>query len=518
MPYGRSSTTTGGDAVNSRPFRLQEATIADIHSAYSSGALTCRKLVEMYLHRIEAYDEAGPELNSIVTINPGALEEAEALDRSFGETGAFVGPLHGVPVLVKDQAETEGITTTFGSVAFSDYVPEEDATTVRRLREAGAVILAKTLLPDFATSWFAFSSAAGESKNPYALDRDPGGSSSGTGAAVAANLGAVGIGEDTGGSVRLPSSFCNLVGVRVTTGLISRAGMSPLVAFQDTAGPMTRTVRDAALLLDALVGYDPADPFTAAATIARVPGSYADNLPEDGLEGARIGVLREAFGPDDDPESGEVNAIMNAAIEDMRGAGATIVDPIRVPGLQQFVETTALYLQRSKQDINAFLRSRPGALSVDELYASNRFHPRLDLFEAIAQEAPSNAEEDPEYFRGLATREVFKRTLLNAMASDGLDAFLFPSVKILPPTREDLQAGKWTVLTFPTNTLIAPQADLPAVSVPAGFAEVGVAVGLELVGKPHDEPTLLRLAYGYERATGHRKPPQSAPPLPDEPR
>ncbi len=161
--------------MNSRPFRLQEATIADIHSAYSSGALTCRKLVEMYLHRIEAYDEAGPELNSIVTINPGALEEAEALDRSFGETGAFVGPLHGVPVLVKDQAETEGITTTFGSVAFSDYVPEEDATTVRRLREAGAVILAKTLLPDFATSWFAFSSAAGESKNPYALDRDPGG-------------------------------------------------------------------------------------------------------------------------------------------------------------------------------------------------------------------------------------------------------------------------------------------------------------------------------------------------------
>lgn len=503
--------------MTSNPFRLQEATIADIHSAYSSGALTCRELVQMYLRRIEAYDGTGPGLNSIVTVNPGVLEEAEALDRSFGETGSFVGPLHGVPVLVKDQAETEGITTTFGSVAFSDYVPEEDATAVRRLKEAGAVILAKTLLPDFATSWFAFSSAAGESKNPYALDHDPGGSSSGTGVAVAANFGTVGIGEDTGGSIRLPSSFCNLVGVRVTTGLISRSGMSPLVAFQDTAGPMARTVRDAALLLDALVGYDPADPFTAAATIARVSGSYADNLSEGGLEGARIGVLREAFGPDD-AESGGVNAIMNAAIEDMRGAGATIVDPLRVPGLQQFVETTALYLQRSKQDIDAFLRSRPGALSVDELYASKRFHPRLDLFEAIAQEAPSNAEEDPEYFKGLAMREVFQRTLLSAMASDGLDAFLFPSVRILPPTREELQAGKWTVLTFPTNTLIAPQADLPAVSVPAGFAEAGVPVGLELVGKPHDELTLLRLAYGYERATGHRKPPPSAPPLPDEPR
>jgi len=472
--------------------------------------------VELYRARIEAYDENGPEVNSVITLNPNALEEAEALDRSFGQNGEFVGPLHGIPVLVKDQVETRGIRTTFGSVAFEEFVPDEDGTVVKKLRAAGAVILAKTLLPDFATSWFAYFSFAGEAKNPYVLDRDPGGSSSGTGAAVAANLGAVGIGEDTGGSIRLPSSFCNLVGVRVTTGLISRTGMSPLVEFQDTAGPMTRTVRDAALLLDTLVGYDPADPFTAATTLSRVSGNYADHLEEDGLQGARIGVLREVFGPDDNPNTGAVNGVVNEAIEAIKSAGAELVDPVGVADLQRFVETTALYLQRSKHDIDAFLAKRPGAHSVDELYGSNQFHPRLDLFEQIAQ-GPENPEEDPNYFRQLAEREGFQRAILNVMATEQLDALLCPTVQVLPPTREELDAGKWTVLTFPTNTLIAPQANLPAVSVPAGFAEGSVPVGLELIGKPHDEPTLLKLAHAFERATGHRKPPESAPPLREEP-
>ncbi len=318
-------------------FRLEEATIDGIHSAFRSGELTCRRLVELYMARIEAYDENGPELNSIITVNPNAPDEADGLDRSFEESGEFVGPLHGIPVLVKDQAETAGIRTTFGSVAFEGYVPEEDATAVRRLKEAGALILAKTNLPDFATSWLAYSSAGGETKNPYDLDRDPGGSSSGTGAAVAANLGAVGIGEDTGGSIRVPSSFDNLVGVRVTTDLISRKGMSPLVVFQDTAGPMTRTVKDAAVLLDVLVGYDPDDPFTAVATLARDAGSYASGLDEGSLRGARIGVLRDAFGANDDPDSRQVNGVVGEAIEAMRGAGAEIVNPVNLPDLLHFI-------------------------------------------------------------------------------------------------------------------------------------------------------------------------------------
>jgi amidase len=503
--------------VTTAPFRLQEATIDDIHSAFRSGEITCRRLVELYLARIEAYDKSGPELNSILALNPKALEEAEDLDRSFEQNGEFVGPLHGVPVLVKDQAETAGIRTTFGSVAFEEHVPEEDATAVKRLKEAGAVILAKTNLPDFATSWFAYSSAGGVTKNPYALDRDPGGSSGGTGAAVAANLGAVGIGEDTGGSIRVPSSFDNLVGVRVTTGLISRKGLSPLVVFQDTAGPMTRTVRDAAILLDVLVGYDPADPFTAAATLARDAGSYADGLSEGSLRGARIGVVREAFGPDDDPDSGQVNRVVEGALEAMRGAGAEIVDPVSVPNLQHFIGVTSLYLSQSRYDIDSFLAERLGSHTVSALYDSKRFHPRLDLFTAIAEEAPEDPEEDPDYHRGLAARDEFRRSILNVMASQDLDALVYPNSQVLPPTREELDDWKWTVLTFPTNALIAAQADLPSISLPAGFAEGGVPVGYELVGKPYGEADLLRLAYAYEDEAGQRRPPESAPPLSDEP-
>jgi amidase len=503
--------------VTTPAFRLQEATIDDIHSAFRSKEITCRRLVELYLARIDAYDKDGPELNSILTLNPRALEEADKLDRSFEQSGELVGPLHGVPVLVKDQAETAGIRTTFGSAVFEEYVPEEDATAVRKLKEAGAVILGKTNLPDFATSWFAYSSAGGETKNPYALDRDPGGSSSGTGAAVAANLGAVGIGEDTGGSIRVPSSFDNLVGVRVTTGLISRKGMSPLVVFQDTAGPMTRTVKDAATLLDVLVGYDPDDPFTAAATLARDAGSYARGLSEGSLRGARIGVVREAFGPGDDPDSGQVNRVVEEALEAMGVAGAEIVDPVSVPDLQHFIGVTSLYLSQSRYDIDAFLTERPGSHTVGELHDSKSFHPRLDLFIAIAEEAPTDPEEDPDYYRGLAAREEFRRAILNTMASQRLDALVYPNSQVLPPTREELDDWKWTVLTFPTNALIAAQADLPSIALPAGFAEGSVSVGFELVGKPYGEADLLRLAYAYESEAQPRRSPESAPPLSAEP-
>lgn len=503
--------------MSSQSFRLEEATIDSIHSAFRSGELTCRRLVEFYLERIEAYDKNGPELNSIITINPNVLEAAEELDRSFQRSGELVGPLHGIPVLVKDQAETAGIRTTFGSVAFENYTPEEDATAVTKLKEAGAVILAKTNLPDFATSWFAYSSAGGVTKNPYALDRDPGGSSSGTGAAIAANLGAVGIGEDTGGSIRVPSSFDNLVGVRVTTGLISRKGMSPLVVFQDTAGPMTRTVKDAATLLDVLVGFDPEDPFTAAASLAEDAGSYTQGLAEDGLAGARIGVLREVFGPDNNPDSGQVNGVIEGAIGAIRDAGAEIVDPVSVPDLEPYIGVTSLYLSQSRYDIDGFLSTRPGKQTVEELYAAEKFHPRLDLFIAIEEEAPADPEEDPDYYKGLAAREQFRRAILAAMAAQNLDALLFPNSQVLPPTRKELDDWKWTVLTFPTNALIAAQADLPSIALPAGFAEGNVPVGFELVGKPYGEAKLLRLAYAYEKATGSRKPPESTPPLPDEP-
>jgi len=211
-------------------FKLEEATIADIHRALRARSLSCRELVQDYLDRIDAYDRNGPALNSIVTVNQHALAEADKLDALFARVGEFAGPLHGIAVVVKDQVETEGIMTTFGSIALDGYIPSRDATAIARLKEAGAIVLAKSTMPDFATSWFGFSSKSGETKNPYALDRDPGGSSSGTGAAVGANLAAIGIGEDTGGSIRAPASFNNLIGVRVTPGLISRTGSDQGIA------------------------------------------------------------------------------------------------------------------------------------------------------------------------------------------------------------------------------------------------------------------------------------------------
>lgn len=499
-------------------FTLQEATIASVHQAFRSGELTVRQLVELYLARIDAYDRKGPELNAIININPRALEQAGELDRRYRETGKLLGPLHGVPVLVKDQVETADVTTTFGSIAFKNYRPGKDATAIRRLREAGAIILAKTVLPDFATSWFALSSAGGETKNPYALDRDPGGSSSGTGAGVAANLGLVGIGEDTGGSIRVPSTFCNLVGVRVTTGLISRTGMSPLVVFQDTAGPMTRTARDAALLLDALVGYDPADPFTSV-TIGNVPaGGYAAGLSEDALRGARIGVVRELCGSNDDPDMRKTNEVCDQAIRQIAAAGAEVVDPVRIPNLMDLVIKTSLYILQSKHDFNAFIKARSDAPvgSFEEIYDSKQYHPELDLVEAIAG-GPTNPEDDPTYFEGLSAREHFQRTILSVMAENGLDAIVYPDVQLPAPLKSDVHGGRWTTLTFPTNTLIASQATLPAVSIPAGFTSDGLPVGLEIVGRPYDEAKLLGYAYSFEHAGSHRSAPSSTPALRGEP-
>jgi amidase len=490
-------------------FKLEETTIADIHQAFRNRSLTCRQLIQRYIDRIEAYDRKGPALNSIVNVNKNALAEADRLDDFLLRTRTFVGPLHGIPIVVKDQAETKDIVTTFGSIALDGYIPQHDATAVAKLKEAGGIVLAKSAMPDFATSWFGFSSKSGETKNPYALDRDPGGSSSGTGAAVATNLATVGIGEDTGGSIRAPASFNNLVGVRVTPGLISRTGMSPLVVFQDTAGPMTRTVTDAAVLLDALAGYDPKDPYTAAYTIAGHTGSYTRHLDRDGLRGARIGVLTQAFGGETDPETAQVNALVKAAIKRMEASGAEFVE-IGMPNLTERIVETSLYLLHSRHDINQFLGARPELAyhTIGEIYAAKKYHPVLDLFELIVQ-GPVRPTDDPTYFRKLAAREDFQRDVVNLLAQNSLIAICFPCVQILPPTKNEVKSGKWTTLGFPSNTFIASQAWMPSICVPAGFTDKGIPVGMEIVVYPYHEPDLFRLGYAFEQVTHHRRAPQS---------
>ena len=486
-------------------FQVEEATIDGIHEAMRAGEVTSGELVDAYLERIEAIDRDGPRLNSVLGINDGARDRAAELDAALERGGELTGPLHGIPVLVKDCVETSDIPTTFGSVAIENYTPAEDAVTVRKLREAGAIILGKTTLPDFATSWFSFSSVSEVTRNPFDLDRDPGGSSAGTGAAIAANLAAVGIGTDCGGSIRLPSSFCGLVGVRSTPGVVPRTGSSYLVIFQDTIGPMTRTVADAATVFDVLAGYDESDPYTAAYTIARAPASYRALLDEDALRGARLGLVVNALGSETDADSAAVNAVVREAVEAIRGAGADVVE-VEIPDLMDHIVATSQYIARTKHDINEFLSTRT-TLTLNEIVANGQYHKDLDLIDAV-MEGPDDPEDDPEYFRRIAAREAFTRATVGVMARNGLNALIYPTSQVAAPTLAGRKA--WTTLTFPTNTLIASQTWSPAITVPAGFTGNGLPVGLEIVAPPYDEPTVFRLGYAFERATRHRQAPSAA--------
>ena len=488
-----------------------ETTVAEIHEAMLDGEVTSRELVDWYLDRIDAYDRDGPALNSVVTVNEDARARAAELDEALAD-GGLVGPLHGIPVLVKDQAETAGIRTTFGSAVFDDYVPETDATVVEQLKEAGAIVLAKTNLCDWAASWFGYSSAIGRTKNPYVLDRDPGGSSAGTGAGVAANLGVVGIGEDTGGSVRLPAGYCNLFGMRVTTGLVSRTGFSSLVTRQDTPGPMTRTAPDLARLLDVITGYDDADGWTGA-NAGVADHSFTDALDPDALDGARIGVLRQALGDEGNPESAPVSAVFEDALSTLQDAGATLVDPVSLPDLDQQLDDTSLYVLQSKHDINEFLDGRANvpADSVGDIAAAGGCHELVsDLFTAML-DGPVDPSEVPEYWEGVGAQGKLQRDILQVHAEHDLDAIVFPDAPVLPPTEQQLRDGTYSTMEFPTNTVIASQSGCPAVSVPGGFTDDGVPVGLELMGVPYDDHALVALASAYDQVADTREPPATAP-------
>ena len=342
--------------------RFHELTISAFQAALLSGEITAAELVDWYLARIEAHNLAGAELQAVVTVNPGAREEAIARDEFLATEGRLCGSLHGVPVLVKDQAEMAGLRTTFGSILFTGYVPEEDATVIAKLKDAGAIILAKTAMCDFAAGWFSSSSLTDHTKNPYALERDTGGSSAGTAAGVAANFGLIGIGEDTGGSIRLPAAYNNLFGLRVTTGLISRVGFSPLVHFQDTPAPIARTVIDLATTLDTIVGYDPKDPFTVTASAARDLGGYAEAVARDiPLRNWRIGVLETGFGGDDNPDAEPVTNVVRAAISRLEELGVSITRELEIADLAEWIDSTSVYVKQSKADISDFLAQRPDA-------------------------------------------------------------------------------------------------------------------------------------------------------------
>ena len=492
----------------SRP-NIVETTIGELHEKIREGSLSIREIVDVYIERIENYDRDGPALNSVITVNPNARKRAAELDEAFAESGP-VGSLHGVPVLVKDQVSTKDIVTTYGSEAFKDFVPSEDATIVKQLRDEGAIIIAKTNMPDWAAGFVGYSSVLGQTKNPYALDRDPGGSSAGTAAGVTANFATVGIGEDTGGSIRVPASCCNLYGLRPTTGLVSRTGLSPLVTRMDTAGPMSRTVEDLARLFNVLIGFDPSDERSAVNRINSHHRYDIDMLGESSLKGTRLGVLRDRFGSSDDDSAAPVTATVDDALNTMAKAGAELVDPVSIPQLEEQLSRSSLHELHPKHDLNQFLEQLNDSPidSIAEIHQSGAYHEALELFENIA-EGPEDPTDDPNYWRSVAAQESLRESILYLLAEHNLDALVFPDVQVVPVKYGDYHSGAVTRADYPVNTVIASQSACPAISMPAGFTNDGLPVGIELLGQPNSESLLLELAAAYERAADTRSPPES---------
>jgi Asp-tRNA(Asn)/Glu-tRNA(Gln) amidotransferase A subunit family amidase len=484
-------------------FRVEELTIAGIHSGLESGRFTCRELTEMYLKRIEAYDKKGPALNAIVVVNPKALERADELDREFARDG-ITRPLQCVPVIVKDNYDTLDLPTTAGSLSLAGSVPKDDAFQVKRIREAGAILLAKSNMAEFAfTPYETLSSILpGHTKNPYDPGRVPAGSSGGTAAAVAASFGAVGLGTDTGNSIRGPSAHCALVGIRSSMGLTSRDGIVPLNLYRDIGGPMARTVVDAVTVFDVIAGYDPNDPITEEGKNRR-PRSYLPSLSRDGLRGARLGVVRQLSNTE--TAEPEVLALFEDALVDLARRGATLVDPVRIEGLDS---KESLWCNPFKGQLEDYLRSLgPSAplKSLQEILDSEKFHPSIGkrLADAQAVElAPEEECREEELSAGRLRDEVHA-----IFASQRLDALVYPTWSNPPRVLGDLTTPHGN-----NSPHLSPPTGFPAVTVPMGFAR-GLPAGLQLLGDAFTEATLFRLAYAYEQATLHRRPPASTPPL-----
>jgi Asp-tRNA(Asn)/Glu-tRNA(Gln) amidotransferase A subunit family amidase len=487
-----------------KPFHLEETTIADVQAAYRAHALTATQLVQGYLKRIQAYDQVGPKLNVVIYLNPKALEEAAALDEHLRKTGKFVGPLHGIPVLLKDNVNTKDMPTTGGSLSLAGYQPASDAAIAQKLRSAGAIILAKVNLHEFAIWGETVSSIRGQTLNPYDLTRTPGGSSGGTGAGVAANFAIAGIGTDTVNSIRSPASANNILGIRPTLGLVSRAGVIPYSFTQDAAGPLARTVTDAAKMLNVLVGYDPNDPVTAWSA-GNVEKDYTKFLKSDGVKGKRIGVLRSFFGRA--PIHEEVNAIANRAVEDLRKSGATVIE-LNTPELDsgKISSDISVHLYEFKPAINAYLISGNAPVkSLEEIIASGKFHPNIGDNIKKAQ----SLDMDDGYRLRLQKRSELQQRVMQIMADNRLDALVFPHQKRLVVPIGETQVER--------NGALGSVTGFPSIVVPGGFssptptAALGVPVGIEFIGRPWSEGTLIEIGYGYEQATHHRRPPRSAP-------
>jgi amidase len=498
------------------PFELAEYTIRQLQEAMESGQRSSRAITELYLERIAALDGQGPTLRSVIETNPDALALADELDRERRERGPR-GPLHGIPILLKDNLAThDRMTTTAGSLALAGSIPPADSGVARKLREAGAVLLGKANMSEWANfrsdrSSSGWSARGGQCRNPYVLDRNPCGSSSGSGAAVSANLATTAIGTETNGSIVCPSSSCGLVGLKPTVGLVSRARVIPISHTQDTAGPMTRTVTDAAILLGAIAGADPDDPTTAAAAQHALT-DYTTALDAAGLQGARIGVARGFFGFDP-----AVDKLMEDALEVLKSQGAEIVDPVEIPHRQPMGEASfQVLLYEFKADLAAYFAGLgPGApvTSLADVIAFNEEHRELempyfgqDLFHEAEKKGPLT---DDAYRKALSeARRLSRQEGLDKVMDDHrLDAIMAPTGGPAWPT--DLINGDHFVGGSSSPAAIS---GYPNITVPAGQV-FGLPVGISFFGRAWSEPRLLTLAYAFEQATRHRQEPRLLPTL-----
>jgi amidase len=480
-------------------FDIIETTISEVHKAMVEGSVSCETLTRTYIKRIQQYDQA-TGLNSIIMTNPEAMLRARALDNSFFETGKLK-PLHCVPMIVKDNYNTRGLQTTAGSKAMLGFIPEEDAWLISRVKQAGALVLAKSNMAEWAFSpRVTISSVSGETRNPYNLDYVPAGSSGGTGAAIAANLGLVGFGTDTGNSIRGPSSHNALVGIRATIGLTSRTGIFPLFLRNDVGGPMARTVEDATRIFQVITGPDPSDPITRTSK-GKYPDDYVSLLDKEALAGVRIGVMRHLADREHDPR---IRELFDKALKDMQRKGAIIVDPIHV---ENFDEISADHWCRMfKHDLNEFLRknaNRSPMKDLQQIVDTGLYSKYIaeDLKGNAAVVAPEKLSPPCKDIYQDERRVAFRQGVVSAMDNAKVAAIVYPSWNF-PPGRidhpEDYRGDN--------NQVIAPHTGLPAITVPMGFVNK-LPAGLQFVGRLFSEAEILPLVYAYEQATLHRKAP-----------
>lgn len=495
--------------VASTAFNVVEATVADIHAAYLSGELSARQLVEIYLDRIEAYDKKGPVINALISLNPHALAEADRLDSALRVAG-LAGPLHGIPIVVKDQADIKEMPTTLGSVLFKDYRPDRDCFVGAKLRKAGAIFLGKATLGELGAG-DTHGSLFGSTRNPYDLQRTVGGSSGGSAASVSANFAMLALGQEGFASIRRPSIWNGIAGMRPSIGLVSRTGVyGGWPAMNGSLGPMARTVADLAKLLDAMVGYDPDDPSTAHG-VRHIPASYEARLDANSLKGVRLGILRESMGFNAEPDSDDfakVTAVFDRAVADLRDAGAEIIDPIVIPDLK------ALLAQRSfsaAEGDESFERYFAGGANPP--FASRAAAMASPAFEGLRQPTRDRwlrRGSEERYLASLKARDTLMTNMLKVMADHGLDAIVHKAVEHQPTLIADGidppyvdQKGAPHINTF--------LACVPSVVVPAGFTSDGLPAGITFLGRPYSDADMISFAYAYEQATRHRRPPPTTP-------